>query len=53
MGTYHPSDMDSTGGGYILSNYRTSGTKKFVQVSPRGVNKTQMSFVPRIGKWPR
>ena len=31
-GTYNPSDMDSQSGSYILSNFKTLGTKKFVPI---------------------
>jgi len=31
-GTYNPSDMDSNNGGYILSNFKTLGTRRMVPI---------------------
>jgi len=52
MGTYNPTDIDSTSGSYLVSKFRSMGTKKFVQESPRGGYNTNLSFISRTGKIP-
>jgi hypothetical protein len=48
-GTYNPSDMDSQNGGYILSNFKTSGTKKIVPLRNNAFAMTQIAY-GRTGK---
>lgn len=37
-GTYNPSDMDSQNGNYILSNFKTLGTKRMVPIQRNEMN---------------
>lgn len=48
--TYQPSDIDSHNQSYLLSKYRTNGTKKFVQLSRKPDPKQPLSFCSRQGK---
>ena len=51
-GTYNPSDVDSTQGGYIISNFRNTGNVKFIK--PNQVALSMRSRTPmnhRTSKW--
>jgi len=49
MCTYTPSDVDSMAGTgtYVVSKFRTMGTKKFHQTSPRPKAQTPLGFTSR------
>jgi len=43
-GTYNPSDMDSQNGSYILSNFKTLGTKRIVPLRNNPFAMTQQTY---------
>ena len=52
-GAYNPSDIDSSAGGYIVSNFRNTGNVKFIKpnaLQMQGKFRSKTPMNNRVGK---